>query len=55
MDKLLLSPDMPAQDDRSMGTLRLFSGRANPELAIEIAQILGVELGQISIKSLNDS
>jgi ribose-phosphate pyrophosphokinase len=55
MDKLTPSPDMPAHNGRSMDTLRLFCGRANPELAIEIAQILGVDLGEISIKSLNDS
>ena len=32
------------QDD-----FRLFAGRANPELAKEIAAILGVELGKISL------
>lgn len=55
MDKLLPSPDMSKQNGRSRGRLRLFSGRANPELAIEIAQILDVEPGQISINSLHDS
>ena len=34
---------------------RLFSGRANPEFAKEVAAILGVELGRISIRQFPNS
>lgn len=37
------------------GDFRLFAGRANPELAKEIATILGVELGKISISTFPES
>ena len=46
---------MAINSERDVGTLRLFSGRANHELALEMSQILGVELGEISIKSMGDS
>ena len=32
---------------------RLFAGRANPELAKEIAAVLGVELGKISVSTFS--
>ena len=35
--------------------LRIFSGSAHPELAIEIANILGVPLGQSQTTHLADS
>ena len=37
------------------GDFRLFTGRANPELAKGIAAILGVELGKISIRPFPNS
>ena len=40
----------------SLGSdFRLFSGRANPELASEVAAELGVPLGKISIETFPDS
>ena len=41
--------DYPGND------FRLFTGRANPELAEEIADILGISLGKTHISTFNDS
>lgn len=42
-------------DGLNVGPLRVFSGGANRELAVETAALLGTELGDITIRSFPDS
>jgi ribose-phosphate pyrophosphokinase len=47
--------DSPHQaKDSSLQDIKLFSGRANPELAKEIAGLLNIDLGRITIKGYAD-
>jgi len=46
-----LKQSKPAIDDNRV---KLFTGRANPELAHEIADYLGMELSAITVKNFND-
>lgn len=43
---------LPSGDDRA--TIKLFSGTANPELAKEVAEYLGMPLGQVKITPFSD-
>ena len=39
---------------KSLKDLRIFTGNANPELAKEIAEYLGIELGASSVRTFSD-
>ena len=49
-----LSPLAPSPSPLAMNDLKIFSGRANPELAHRICEYLGLSLGKISMGNFPD-
>ena len=49
-----LPDDLTQFDLASEGTVKIFTGRANPKLGEEIAKELGLELGKIKIQPFSD-